>query len=388
MGEMRRLVPSNLVLGEPLPFSVFDERGNLLLRKGMIISMPDQIDRLVHRGAVVDELELRAMSAPMRPPTERQPPPPPKEAPFDRIGGLILNLKHIIGTVLKTPAQIDMSARVGRVAAAIQETCAEDVDGALAAPYLDFQNAYIVVHQVMGAVLTEIIARRKGVPPEQRLSMVCAALTRDLGQMSLQAELDGIEGPLPPALRERVRAHPLQGVELLKLAGVGDPLWLDAIRFHHERLDGSGYPLGATAAQIPLGGRILALADTYSAMSKPRPYGVKTHSPQHALREIHARRDAEIDGELANLLLQSVGMYPPGAIVRLKCGEIAVVKNAALKAGDARVFSVYSSSGMVLTTPLPRSTAAAEFEITGTVPFSECRSAAVTMKRIWLRDKT
>lgn len=388
MGEMRRLVASNLVLGEPLPFSVYDERGNLLLRKGMVITMPDQVDRLVHRGAVVDELELLAMSAPVRPLAERQPPPPAKEAPFDRIGGLILNLKHIIGTVLKTPAQIDMSARIGRIAAAIQETCSEDIDSALAAPYLDFQNAYIVVHQIMGAVLTEIIARRKGVPAEQRLSMVCAALTRDLGQMSLQVELDRIDGPLPPALREQVRAHPLQGVELLKLAGVTDPIWLDAIRFHHERLDGSGYPLGAKGEQIPLGGRILALADCYSAMSKPRPYGIKTHSPQNALREIHARRDAEIDGELANFLLQSVGMYPPGAIVRLKCGEIAVVKSAALKAENARVFSVYNSNGMVLTTPTPRSTTAAEFEITGTVPFSECRSAAVTMKRIWLKDKT
>jgi HD-GYP domain-containing protein (c-di-GMP phosphodiesterase class II) len=389
MGEMKRLVPANLVLGEPLPFSVFDERGNLLLRKGMMITMPDQIDRLVHRGALVDEVELRALAA--TPPHEHRPPPPPAprqqaEPAFERVGTLILNLKHIVATALKTPEQIDIPARVGRMARTIQEVCAEDLDGALAAPCLDQQNAYIIVHQLMGAVLTEVIARRKGVAPEQRLSMVCAALTRDFGQLSLQVELDTLDGPLPPSLRQRLHEHPVHGIEQLQLAGVTDSIWLDAVRYHHERLDGSGYPSGAKAEAIPLEGRILAIADTYSALLKPRPYRHRALSPQNALREIHAHKDAGMDGELASILVQEIGMFPPATIVRLKCGEIAVVKSPTLKAEDAVVFSVYSKTGMVLAMPTPRATSAPGYEITGTVPLSECRSASIMMKRIWLKE--
>lgn len=389
MGEMKRLVPADLRLGEPLPFSIFDERGNLLLRKGMVVTMPQQIDRLVHRGALADEVELRVAAVPARP-TQRPPAPQSvtKEPAFERIGGLMLNLKHIIATVLRTPEQIDLPARVARLATAIQEICAEDVDSALAAPYLDFDNGYIVVHQVMGAVLAELIARRKGMPPEQRLPIVCSALTRDLDQVALQTELDKVDGPLPAPLRERMQRHPWSGSERLQAAGVTDATWLEAVRGHHERLDGSGYPNGARAQDIPLGARILAIADVYSALSKPRPYRNRQPSLQAALREIHADKGVALDGELANVLLQEVGMFPPGSTVRLKCGEIAVVRSPALRFEEASVFSIYGRTGMVLAAPVRREVSLPDFEIAGMVPLAECRSASIMMKRIWAKETT
>lgn len=389
MGEMKRLVPADLKLGEPLLFSIFDERGNLLLRKGTVIAMPDQIDRLVHRGALADEIELRAAAAPARAATQRPPAPSaPKEPPFERIGSLTLNLKHVLATFLKTPEQIDLPARIARIAQAIQDICAEDIDSALAAPYLDAQNGYIVVHQIMGGVLTELIARRKQLPPEQRLAMVCGALTRDLDQIALQTELDKVDGPLPEPLRGRMRQHPSSATERLQAAGVGDGIWLDGVRGHHERLDGSGYPHGLRNGEIPLAARILAVADIFSAMTKPRPYRSRQPSPQAALREVHALRGSSLDGELANLLLQEVGMFPPGSTVRLKCGEIAVVRSPALKAEEATVFSIYGRNGMVLGAPARRDVTAPEFEIAGTVPLAECRSASIMMKRIWAKETT
>lgn len=382
---MKRLVAANIVLGEPLPFSIFDDKGRLLLRQGVVITMPDQVDRLIARGALYDEIEDAA--APTAPVQHRIVPPPEEKQPaFERVGSLLLNFKHIVTTAIKSPEQIDVPARVRKIAAALQECCQDDVDATLAACYLDYQNPYILVHQFMGAVLTEVIARRKGVGAEERMPMVCAALTRDWGQIPLQSELEKHEGPLPDSLKARMREHPVQGVELLGAAGVQDRTWLDAIRFHHERLDGTGYPNGLKGDAIPLGARILAIADTYSAMAKPRPYRKKAHYPQNALREIYLKKDAEMDGELANIFIREIGVLPAGSIVRLKCGEIAVIKSPTSKTNGAQVFSIYGKTGMVLSAPVYRDTAQPEFEIAGLVPYSECRSASIMIKQVWRKE--
>lgn len=382
---MKKIVPADIVLGEPLSFSIYDENGRLLLRHGIVVTMPDQVDRLVARGALRDVADER--SNPGTPATAHRPAAPAmdQQSSFERLGGLILNLKHVIGTALKTPEQIDVSARVGKIALTVQEICLDDIDSALAAPCLDFQNPYIVVHQMMGAVLTELIARHKEVPQEQRLSMVCAALTRDFGQIAIQSELDNNVGRLPDALRERMQQHPRQSAELLERAGVTDQIWLDSVRGHHERLNGSGYPAGLKADWISAGARILAVADIYSAMEKPRPYRNKAHFPQNALKEIYLKKDAEIDGEMAHILINQIGLLPPGTLVRLKCGEIAVIKSPTVKAEGAIVYAIYGKTGMVLPEPVLRETSQLPYEITGLVPYSECRAASIIIKRVWAK---
>lgn len=378
---MKKIVRAQLVLGEPLPFSIYDANGRLLLRHGIVITMPDQIDRVLARGALLDENENLADARTAA--AQRAPIPEDKPPSFELMGTLILNLKHVIGTALKSPEQIDLSARIRKIARTVQDVCVDDIDSALAAPCLDFQNPYIIVHQMMGAVLTELIARRKAVAQDDRLSMVCAALTRDLGQMAIQMELDNTTGPLSPGLLSRMHQHPDHSNEILVRSGVIDPIWLQAVRGHHERLNGSGYPAGLKAEQISLGARILAVADIYSAMEKPRPYRNKAHFPQNALKEIYLKKDAEIDGEMAHILINQIGLLPPGTIVKLKCGEVAVIKSPTVRAEGATVYSIYGKSGMVLSEPILRETTQPGYEITGLLPFTECRSASVMIKRVW-----
>lgn len=380
--HVKKLVPADIVLGVPLPFSIYDDNGRLLLRRGVVISMPDQIQRLIERHAMFDDEFQPDRDTPL---ATQRPPPQEAQSAFERLGGLILNLRHVIGTALKNPEQIDVTARIGKIAQAVQEVCQEDIDGALAAPCLDFQNPYIVVHQMMGAVLTELIARRKELPPAERQSLVCAALTRDLGQIPLQAELDNTLGPLPEDLRQRMQQHPEKSAQLLQQAGVVDSVWLNAVRGHHERLNGSGYPAALVEEQISVGARILAVADIYSAMEKPRPHRNKAHFPQNALKDIYRRKDAEIDGEMVHILINQIGLLPPGTLVKLKCGEIAVIKSPTVRAEGATVFAIYGKTGTLLSEPVLRETTLPPYEITGLIPFSECRSASVTIKRVWAR---
>ena len=125
---------------------------------------------------------------------------------------------------------------------------------------------------MMGAVLTELIAQSKGLDAAQRLPLVCAALTRDLGQIKLQPELDKHPGQLPEGLHAQMRQHPQLGAELLEQAGVTDKVWLETVRSHHEHLDGSGYPDGLQGDAIPLSARLMALADVFDALICARVY--------------------------------------------------------------------------------------------------------------------
>ncbi len=383
---MKKITRADIQYGEPLPFSVHDTDGRLLLRKGYVITIPGHIEKLVTRGVLIgDDHSSSGDSAAASTSTRNSTPPPVSQPVYDQMDGLVLNLKHILTTALKSPEQIDLPARIRNLAGNLQALCQEDLDSALAAPYLDIHNPYIVVHQIMGAILTEIIAGRKGLESNERLPLVCAALTRDIGQLAIQSELDKCNGPLPPELSQAMLEHPTRGIKILGGAGVADTAWLNAVRQHHERLDGSGYPLNLRDNEVGLGARMLAIADTYSAMTKPRSYRSKAHAPQNALRDIYLKKDSHMDGELIQVLIKEIGTMPPGTVVRLKNGEIAVVKNRAAKAAETTVYSVYDTKGMPLFSPIRRETQSPDFEITGMVPFAECRSAAVTIKRLWVK---
>jgi hypothetical protein len=382
----RQITHADIQLGEPLAFSVYDVEGRLLLRKGIVITMPEQVERIVERRAVMGT-GTATQQSPLAPPRPASPPRITGEASpvFEQVGSLILNLKHSFATVLKTPGQIELPPRIRQFAAKLQTLCAQDMDSALAAPHLDYLNPYIIVHQVMAAVLTELIARRRGMSESERLSFVCAALTRDLAQALIQTELDQCEGPLPEALKKGVLAHPLQSAEILRRAGVDDEIWLASVEQHHERLDGSGYPRALKATDIAPGARVLAIADTYSAMTKPRLYRNKGRTAQNALRDIYLQKDALLDGELIQAMIKEIGVLPPGSIVRLRNGEIAAVRHCTGKPSEAVVYTVYDQRGMPLMEPLRRDASRPEFEITAMVPFTECRSAAVTIKRLWTK---
>ncbi|MEO6353334.1 MAG: HD domain-containing phosphohydrolase [Burkholderiaceae bacterium] len=382
----RQITAADIKLGEPLLFSVFDPEGRLLLRRGVVLTMPAQVSRIIERKCLMNAVDA-AWIPPSAAPRAATPQRVPGEAMpvFEQMGSLILNLKHSLVTALRMPEQIDLNARIRQFAAKIQALCAEDVDSSLAAAHLDYVNPYIVVHQVMGAVLTEIVARRSGIGAQERLSLVCAALTRDIGMLAIQSELDQCRGPLSVALKLPVQAHPQGGVQILRTAGVDEQVWLSAVEQHHERLNGSGYPHAITAAAIGQGGRILAIADTFSAMTKPRPYRDKEHFAQSALRDIYLQKDVSLDGVLIQAMIKAIGIFPPGSIVKLKNGEVAVVKCCTHKQSDARVYTVYDQRGMPLLEPVRRNTANPDFEIVSMVPYSNCRSAAVTIKRVWIK---
>lgn len=131
-------------------------------------------------------------------------------------------------------------------------------------------------------------------------SMAMAFLLHDLGMSKVPAFILSKNGPLKPDEKEKVLQHPLLGAKLLQTFDLKTEDMVRAAFEHHERLDGSGYPQKAKAANISKTGRITALVDSFSAMIMDRAYA-KAKQPVQAGAEL--AKDPRYDAVLAKKLL-------------------------------------------------------------------------------------
>jgi HD-GYP domain-containing protein (c-di-GMP phosphodiesterase class II) len=206
--------------------------------------------------------------------------------------------------------------------------------------------AYTDLHPLLVAVISELIGRRLGLDEVLRGAMCCAALSSNLGMLDLQDTLSRQQSPLDEGQRRAVLDHPEQSFEILRSAGVTDPLWLDIVLHHHERSDGSGYPHGRAAPQLEHLISIVALADNYAAMVLPRTYREGLHA-QQAMREIFVQRRLRVADELAQQFVKELGVYPPGAFVTMKNGDVGLVIRRGQHAANAPVVSCFANAGGV-----------------------------------------
>ena len=126
-------------------------------------------------------------------------------------------------------------------------------------------------HSRRVASITRDLTHALGWPPMRVRGMELAGLFLDIGLLALPSDLLAPRGPLEPAAVELLHSHAdISGDILEPLARVGLPV--AAVRAHHERLDGSGYPRGLRGRQVPFGAQILAVVDTWAALTRPRPH--------------------------------------------------------------------------------------------------------------------
>ena len=238
----------------------------------------------------------------------------------------------------------------------IQHACQDHSMGLLAVLQLNRNPHNQHVKELYAAVLCELIGRQVGMRPSARLLLLCAAMTQDIGMLDLQEDrLDKQATGLTEGQRRQIQKHPLNGLKILEQAGVKDSVWLSAVEQHHERLDGKGYPQALSGDQISQAARILALADIYVAMARPR--GDRSALlPREAMKQIFHSRGEHIDADLAKTLISVLGTQPPGSWVRLANNEIAVV----IRRSDIPAFpivgSVISSQGEHLERAIIRDT--------------------------------
>jgi HD-GYP domain-containing protein (c-di-GMP phosphodiesterase class II) len=212
--------------------------------------------------------------------------------------------------------------------------------------------------------LVELLAPALPLGKDSHIRLSHVALTANLGMYEFQDQWANQDGPLDDQQKQQVRRHPETSVERLKAVGVDDPVWFGIVRQHHERADGTGYPLGLSGSKVLREALVLGMIDRYLSFVMPRTNRKWTH-PTAALKIIY--EDAAAYGaENIKIFIQQLGVYPPGTSVRLHNGEIGVViKHEIGRSAHPMVVSVKSAAGVPLNKPLERDTMTPEYKVKG-----------------------
>lgn len=144
------------------------------------------------------------------------------------------------------------------------------------------QDPYTQGHAQRVADYAEKLSRKLGLCRTEIETIRLGALLHDIGKIAFSAKLlCNTKARLSQTMRAEIRRHPRIGADLLRELGVAGPV-VDCVQYHHERIDGAGYPIGLRGEEIPLSAKIVSVADCYDALTTDRPYQ-KARSAAEAL---------------------------------------------------------------------------------------------------------
>ncbi len=170
---------------------------------------------------------------------------------------------------------------------------------------LEVRDVYTSQHSIRVTTLVEaILDEMPHLPTDVRKMILDAARIHDLGKIGIRDAALLKQGPLTPEEFEEVKRHSSIGAELVSRLAIYRRS-AAIVRHHHERWDGRGYPDGLKGEQIPLGARIIAVADSFDAMTSDRPYR-RALSFEAAVAEIQRNSGTQFDPKVVEAFLRAV----------------------------------------------------------------------------------
>jgi len=181
-------------------------------------------------------------------------------------------------------------------------------------------DEYLYVHSLNVALLSHLIGKWLDLPDRDLEILVRAGLLHDIGKLHVDPKVLNKPGRLTDEEFEEMKKHSTYSYDMLKKSGYDNQEFLKAVIFHHEKEDGSGYPLGIKGNQIPLHARILAVADIFDAMTSERVYK-KRVSPFKVLEMFQNQNFGKLDLKITMMFVKRFSEYYLGAHVTLSNGE-------------------------------------------------------------------
>lgn len=197
-------------------------------------------------------------------------------------------------------------------------------DAAIWLSQLKHRDEYTAQHSLNVCILSIVLGRHINLS-EANLNVVgLCGMMHDMGKMLVPLEILNKPGKLEGEEVQIMRSHTTLGYELLKSSDDMHPSAIDVAYSHHERLDGKGYPRRIKPIYLSEFARIVAIADMYDAVTSDRSYQKgKTHlEATHIMSNIVGQ---QLDETLVIKFIESIGVYPPGCLVQMTNGAIAIV---------------------------------------------------------------
>ncbi|UII56144.1 HD-GYP domain-containing protein [Cytobacillus spongiae] len=168
---------------------------------------------------------------------------------------------------------------------------------------LDSRDPYTLDHSKNVSRLSVEMGKKMGLSAKQCEEIRIGALLHDIGKIGIREKILLKTEKLDASEYEQIKQHTLIGYNIIKHIKVfSNNSVLDSVLYHHERYDGKGYPKGLCGERIPLSARIIAIADTYDAMTSKRIYRDKL-SIEHTLEEIKNNKGRQFDPEIADVFI-------------------------------------------------------------------------------------
>lgn len=207
---------------------------------------------------------------------------------------------------------------------------------------LKTQDDYTYMHSVAVCAMMTALARELGLGESEVRQAGLAGLMHDIGKAAIPLEVLNKPGALTDSEFTLVKMHPEKGYELLKQAGIDDPVTLDVCLHHHEKIDGTGYPKRLNGEHISLQAKMGAVCDVYDAVTSNRPYKLGWE-PGMSLQRM-AQWKNHFDQTVFKVFVKCVGIYPVGSVVLLKSGRLAVVVDQSPKSLLRPIVKVFFST--------------------------------------------
>jgi putative nucleotidyltransferase with HDIG domain len=189
---------------------------------------------------------------------------------------------------------------------------------------LQTKDSYLIEHSLNVSILMSVFAKHLGFDKRLIQELALGAFLHDIGKVLLPNDILNKRDPLTDKEQNIIRSHVALGLKILESSPSISYMAINMIREHHERLDGSGYPNKLKGDEISKYGRMIAIIDSYDAMTSERPYKKSIH-PINAFKTLIAEAPEYYDEELVENFIQCMGVYPVGTLVKLNSGKLGLI---------------------------------------------------------------
>lgn len=259
---------------------------------------------------------------------EKAPLPETVEKAEERVGA-----GAVYSRAIQTIRKVFQETRLGKVPslAEVQRTVEDMVGGILKGKYsllaltmIKSYDEYLFNHSVNVGILSMALGESSGLDATALRELGLGSLLHDLGKIHVPETITRAPRKLTEEEWEIMKRHPMDGMRLLEQMGVQSEIALRVVKEHHINHDRTGYPTLAPGEEPHPYSMIVHIADTYDAMTTVRVYQGPA-DPSQAISRMKVLAGSAFEPQMLDRFVEMLGIYPPGTVVRLTTGEIAVV---------------------------------------------------------------
>ena len=230
---------------------------------------------------------------------------------------------HSIMQDVRIGKQIELE-QVDPVVEHLTDSILRNKDALLSLCRIKQKDDYTFLHSVSIGALLISFARALGLDRNVIRLLGIGGMLHDIGKMKVPDEVLNKPGKLSDEEFAIMKSHVVYSRDILSETPGIDQISLDVAAQHHERHDGSGYPLGLKGSEMSVYGQMAAIVDVYDAITSDRCYH-KGMEPTVALRKMFEWSRFHFNPELIHTFVRTIGIYPVGTLVMLESGKIGIV---------------------------------------------------------------